>query len=152
MNVMLAAFNLVHDYPGGAVALGPILGKSPATLSHEVKGSLPHAKFGLSDAVKLSEWTGDRRIAHAFAAQIGCMLVSLPDTHRAGTPLQALADMAREFAELVASVTEAASDNRVTRNELMRVEREAGELVASVQVTVEQLSAMLVERHGVACD
>ena len=46
MNVTLAAFNLVADYPGGAVSLGRMLGKNPATLSHEVNPQYATAKLG----------------------------------------------------------------------------------------------------------
>ena len=47
---MDAAFNVVHDYPGGAAALSERLGKGRPALSHEVKGD-GSAKLGLKDAV-----------------------------------------------------------------------------------------------------
>ena len=49
--VMDAAFNVVHDYPGGAAALSERLGKGRSALPHEVKGD-GSAKLGLKDAVK----------------------------------------------------------------------------------------------------
>ena len=147
MNILLSAFHVVHDYPGGAVALGPMLGKNPATLSHEVNPNCVGAKMGLEDAVKLSVLTQDRRIATAFAAQVGCMLMPLPDMPRAGTSFEALAGMAREFAELVATVTEAAADGRVSPNELRRVEAEAAQLVVSVQSTVAHVAALAQRRR-----
>ncbi len=54
MNATLAAFHLVSDYRGGAVALAPLMGKNPATLSHEVNPNYGAAKLGLEDAIKLS--------------------------------------------------------------------------------------------------
>ena len=146
MNISLAAFHTVHDFPGGAVALAPILGKNPATLSHEVNPNYPTAKLGLEDAVKLAVWTQDRRMATAFAAQVGCMLMPLPEVPRAGTCFAALSAMAREFAELVASVTEAAADGRVTPNELKRVETEAAQLMVGVQATVQHIASLAQRR------
>jgi hypothetical protein len=142
MDVMTAAFALVHDYPGGAVALAPVIGKNPATLSHEVNPNYPTAKLGLDDAVKLSVWTQDRRIASAFASQVGCMLLPLPATERECSGIEALTTMAREFAELIAEAGAALADNRVTPNEIARIQEEAAQLVASVETTLHKLTAM----------
>jgi hypothetical protein len=145
MNPTLAAFNLVRDYPGGATTLGPLIGKNPATLSHEVNPHYPTAKLGLEDAVRLSMLTRDLRIASAFASEVNCMLLPLPDPGVEPSSFQVLATMAREFAELVARVTEASADGHVTPNEARAVEREASELVASVQATVRHLNSMVRE-------
>lgn len=150
MNILLAAFHTVHDFPGGAVALAPILGKNPATLSHEVNPNYSTAKLGLEDAVKLAVWTQDRRMATAFAAQVGCMLLPLPEVPRAGTCFEALSAMAREFAELVASVSEGVGDGRVTPNELKRVEIEAAQLVERVQATVAHVASLAQSRGPAA--
>jgi len=77
MNEMDAAYNLVHDYPGGADSIAPRVGKAPSTLCHEV-ARLGTAKLGLQTAVKLSVASGDRRILEAFAAQCDCMILPLP--------------------------------------------------------------------------
>ena len=150
MNILLSAFHVVHDHPGGAVVLGPMLGKNPATLSHEVNPNYAGAKLGLEDAVKLSVLTQDRRIATAFAAQVGCMLLALPEVSRAGTCFESLAAMAREFAELVASISESAADGRVSPNELKRVQTEAAQLVESVQSTVAHVATLAQRREPAA--
>ena len=49
-----AAYNVVADYPGGATALGPLIGKAASTLSHEVDLRYPGAKLGLHDAAKIT--------------------------------------------------------------------------------------------------
>lgn len=141
MNPTLAAFHLVRDYPNGAVALGPMMGKNSATLSHEVSPNYPSAKLGLEDAVRLTLITGDMRIANAFAAEVNCMLLPLPNQAAAPTSFTVLAKMAQEFAELVARVTDASTDGR-TQNEARAVEREAGELIACVQATVQHVNAL----------
>lgn len=50
MNVLDAAALVVDEYPGGACALGPRLGKSGGTLAHELHGQ-GTAKLGLLTAV-----------------------------------------------------------------------------------------------------
>lgn len=147
MDVMSAAFNLVHNYPGGAVALAPMLGKNPATLSHEVSPHYPTAKFGLEDAVKASVWTGDRSIASAFASQVGCMLVPLPQVAGDLNGFEALSKMAKEFGELVGEVGDTVSDGKVTPNELKRVQAEAAQLVAAVEATVQHVAGLVARQR-----
>ena len=142
MDVMLAAFHLVRDYPGGAVALGPMIGKGAATLSHEVNPNYPTAKLGLDDAVRLSVLTRDKRIATAFAAEVGAMLVPLPDAGMDCTSFGAISAMAREFSEMVGRVGEALADGRVSSNELSAVQAEAARLVAAVQTTVQHVATV----------
>ena len=77
MNVIDAAYGVVHDYPGGSDSLAPRLGKASVTLSHEV-ARVGTAKLGLDTAVKVSVLTGDFRILDAFALQCGRMVLPLP--------------------------------------------------------------------------
>jgi hypothetical protein len=142
MDVLHAAMNLVHDHPGGAQDLGPKIGKAGSTLSHEVNPQYPHAKLGLLDALKLSVVSGNRGILNAFAAECGCLV--LPMVQNAGgdgDTLNALGAMAREFGELVAEVSCAMADGRVSDNEMARVETEAGQLMQALQRVVGVLKA-----------
>jgi hypothetical protein len=143
MNVQTAAFNLVHDYPGGATALAPLLGKSASTLSHEVDPNYPTAKLGLADALKLTMLSKDRSVLNAFAMACHCMVLPLPacadgvddDTFKGVTR------MAREFAEVIGEISAVTADGRVSDNELRRVEGEAAELVSAVQMVLTALRA-----------
>lgn len=134
MDVLTAAMHLVHDHPGGATALAPLLGKAASSLNHELSPRCEHAKLGLLDAVKLSVLTNDTRIAAAFAAELGCLLLPAPPAD-VGDPqaMQALAHLAREFGDVVGELGRSLADGRVCDNELVRVEREAGELLQALQ-------------------
>lgn len=142
MNITLAAFHVVHDYPGGAAVLGPMLGKNPATLSHEVNPNYGTAKLGVEDALKLTQLTTDLRILSAFAAQADCMLIPLASAGQVDGCMELVAATAREFAELVQSISTATADGSVTANELKRVETEASQLVACVQRAVQHVNAL----------
>jgi hypothetical protein len=141
MNVQTAAFNLVHDHPGGTSALAPLLGKSTSTLNHEVDPNYTTAKLGLADALKLTLLTKNHSILNAFAMACHCMVVPLPacsdndddDTFRSVTRV------AREFAELISEVSEVTADGAVSDNELRRVDSEATELVAAIQAVLTTL-------------
>ena len=144
MDVLTAAYHLVADYPGGATALAPQLGKAAGSLSHEVNRNSPHAKLGLVDAVKLTVLSGDTRIVAAFAAEAGGLFIpGVPAGSSDTDTMEALGRLAKEFSDLVGLTTTAMADRRVTSNELDRLEREAGELVVAAQ----QVLALVRSRH-----
>lgn len=138
--VLDAAFNLVHDHPGGAASLAPRLGKNPATLCHEVTGH-GTAKLGLETAVKLSVLTGDMRILNAMAAQCGCLVLPLVchEGEEGEAVMARLGVAAKEFGEFVAEVAADSRDGRISANELKSIEREWGELVSAGQSLVGHL-------------
>ena len=152
MNVRDAAYHLVHDYPGGAEALAPRLGKRATSLSAEVSpnpvlGShgRPAAKLGLLETMTMMQMSGDHRVLFAMAAELGYLAVPLPrvdeDDHSdAATAAQRLGELAREFADVMGAAVTGLADGRLTDNELSQVEDEWGQLVARGQ----QLLALFV--------
>lgn len=128
-----SAYNVVQDYPGGAASLAPRMGKGVSTLSHETtaRGT---AKLGLVDAEKITQLTGDLRILHAFAANCGQMLVPLPDAMavEGDDCMLRLADSAREFGGLCAEVAGDLADGSISDNELNRIDKACGQLIASL--------------------
>ena len=102
MNLLDAAYNVVHDYPGGSHSLAPRIGKSATTLSHEVAAH-GTAKLGLIDAAKITVLSGDLRILEVFAINAGQMLVPLPIDFdaRSDDSMARLADSTQEFGNLL---------------------------------------------------
>ena len=141
MNMLDSAYNVVHDYAGGAQSLAPRMGKSPTTLAHEVSGQ-GSAKLGLLDAAKITHLPGDLRILAAFAANAGQMLVPLPHVVDLASDdcMLRLADTAKEFGELCREVACDLSDGAITDNELGRIDRECGQLMASLHALRESLA------------
>lgn len=133
MNLLDAAYNLVHDYPGGSESLAPRLGKSPTSLSHEVKAT-GTAKLGLLDAEKATVLTGDLRILVAFATNCGQMLVPLPsiDAREGDDCMKHLGGAVKEFGDLCTEVASDLADGRISDNELRRIDAECGQLIAAV--------------------
>lgn len=144
MSLQDAFFCVVHDYPGGAVSLAPRLGKSPTTLSHECTRT-GTAKAGLLDAEKITLLTGDLRILETFAMDCGQMIVPLPDAVMVADNdcMLRLADSAREFGELCKEVaTDLSNDGKISDNELRRIDKETGELIASLHALRESLARL----------
>ena len=134
MNVLDAACNTAHDYPGGAKALSLRMGKGANTLTDEVNPRLTHAKLGLLDAIKLQLFADDYRVLYAMAAELGHACFPLPVLdHLDGNCSQSVATVAKEFGELMTEVAQGLADGEVNDNELKRLEREAGQLVSALQ-------------------
>lgn len=133
MNVTQAAFRLVRDFPGGAVALAPFLGKSAATLSHEVNPAMPTYKLGIQTAVDMTIASRNPAILNAFAAECGFMVLPLPSVEAGDDVVNRIAGLAKEFAEEVQAVSDALADGEVTANEVKRIEREGADVIAAVQ-------------------
>lgn len=131
MDVKTAAFNVGHDFEGGVVALGPLIGKNATTLNQELSGT-GSAKLGLSDAVKMTIRTRDYRILDAFNLQCGRMSVPLPEMLdlESDDCMRALAETSREFGELCTEVCSSLVDGSVSDNEFSRIQREAGDMIA----------------------
>lgn len=143
MNVIDAAYNVVHEYKGGAESLAPRLsGKSATTLSHEV-AKVGTAKFGLETAVAVTMLTGDMRILEAFAVQCGRMTLPLPEllTSMGDDCLGRLGDVLRESGQLVAEVSGGLGDGVITDNEADRIERECGHLIATASALMAAVRA-----------
>jgi hypothetical protein len=130
MNTLDAAYNLVHDYPGGAHSLGPRIGKKPSTLNHEVAGD-GSAKFGLLDAVKATRLSKNFSILYAFAEDCNHMCIPLPTAEGAPTSsiLAGLAKSSEHFAELCNQVINSAADGKINDNELDRIQRARADLL-----------------------
>lgn len=144
MDVMGAAFNVGEDYrPGGARGLAQAIGENPNTFSHALTETAG-AKLGLKTAVKMTKRTGDLRILLAFAAECGQMCVPLPEALDldGNDCMRALAETSKEFNDVVQAVCMALSDDgRVSANELERVDREGGEMLAKLQMLLATVRA-----------
>lgn len=142
MNELDAAYNLVHDYPGGAESLAPRIGKNATTLCHEVAG-VGTAKLGMLTARKLSVASGDMRILEAFAGQCGFMLLPLPSALQMGkdTCMERLGEVLRESSEVVRETVTGLADGELSDNERSRIERDCGKLVSSVSAFMRAVDA-----------
>lgn len=66
-----AAYDTVHEYPGGAEALGPRVAMSPKVLDSRVNPNIHIHHLSLNDAVRIMALTGDHRILRAQCRHLG---------------------------------------------------------------------------------
>lgn len=142
MNLLDAAYNTVHDYPGGAQVIAARMGKNPNSLSHELT-STGTAKLGLLDALKITQLTGDKRILESFAANTGFTLVPVSHGTEASPMdcMKNLANLVQEFGALCTEVSMDLTDQQITDNELARIDRESLKVIGAVHALRESLAA-----------
>ncbi|OAL84336.1 hypothetical protein AY605_06625 [Acinetobacter sp. SFD] len=80
MNILDAAYNTVHNYPGGAAALAPRIGiKSQAVLNSKVNPNTDTHHLTLAEASKLMAMTGDYQILQSLNSEHGKISIDLPE-------------------------------------------------------------------------
>lgn len=123
MDVMAAAHRLVHACPGGATARGALIGKSGQVLINEVNPRNVTHKFGLLDAVNLSDAAGDPVVLFAFAQRMGYVCMPSRFTGRsAESPILALSGLISAHGDVGEAIALALSDGRIDLSELDDIE------------------------------
>jgi hypothetical protein len=142
--VLHAASNTAEDFPGGTTGMAGALCKNKFSLMHELSGT-GAAKLGLIDALKMVKRSGDFRIINAAAAECGGIFVPLPEAFEGSDPLLNLAELAKEFSDLIAEVTGDVRDAEISSNEMARLNEHWGRLVAAGQHMMVQLRGRFEE-------
>lgn len=76
MNTRDAAFLTGHHYPGGVPALAARMGMDARELSPKLNPNT--GNIGLDEAVVMMALSGDHRILHAMAGELGYLLTQQP--------------------------------------------------------------------------
>lgn len=147
MNVTDAAYDTVHQYPGGSEALAPRMGMSAATLRGKVNPNTDRNLLSLQEADTLMGRTGDYRILHALCAEHG-FIAQRVDAPHSGNLITALLSAAAAKGDLAELVSEAMADNRITPNEADAISRACQQVMAAL-VQVSQHAEAAAERGGV---
>lgn len=122
MNITDAAYNTVHDYPGGASAIAPRLGiKSPAVLNSKVNPNTDTHHLTLAEASKIMAITGDFRILQSLNAEHGKVSIDLPviPECRDITLTDLVLSIGMGGGDVCAVFKEMMADGRITQGEAM---------------------------------
>ncbi|BDU17548.1 MULTISPECIES: phage regulatory CII family protein [Lysobacter] len=120
MNIIDAAYQTVHDYPGGSESLAPRIGMSPAVLRNKVNPNNDTHHLTVREANMIMAFTKDYRMLHALSAEHGFVLQKAEDAAE-GTVFQLLLRANAAEGDLDKELNDALADGRLTQNELKRV-------------------------------
>lgn len=139
MSLTDAVKRAARGYPGGVEGIAARMKKSHSTLEKELR-SASGFKLGLEDAAEVVALSHDAGGAHALdlinslAELVNAEVVLLPDLGNASTNTAGyVANLMREFSDVIASVGEAVADGSVSPNELARIEKHWSEVQSEGQ-------------------
>lgn len=118
-----AMHQVVHQYPGGAVALAPLCGMRPGTLSNKVNPEYDGTSLFVSEAVVVQHAAKRFDILFAEAALLHHTCIPLGDFSRVSDMelLSVYADYHARLGAMAHSVSAAFADGRVTREECAQI-------------------------------
>lgn len=140
MNVSDAAYDTVHQYPGGSVSLAPRMGMSDAVLRGKVNPNSDRNKLSIEEADAMMGKADDFRILHALCANHGFVAIKT-DAPEIGCLNTAMLQVAASKGGLAGLLLDVLADNEVTKNE-------ADKVVRKVMATIQALNA--VAQHAMA--
>lgn len=129
VDVEIAAFHLVHDFKGGAPALGPLAGIDATLLSNKVNPNNDRNHLMLKEAVRIQMASGDHRVLHAMAENLGEVCLPLPEV-KDGDLLKDTLRSTRAVGEMMREIDVSLADDVVTANELRRIQHATLDAVA----------------------
>lgn len=144
MSVADAAYNVVHDYPGGAAALQVRMG-GKTNLSAEVNPNIRTAKLGVEDAVTVQLMARDYRILYAMAVELRHfppMPMPEPVDNVDQPCIRTASDVVKEAADVLHTTVESLADNDVSDNDMARFDKEWSELIVKGQALRQQMAAL----------
>ena len=145
MNVIDAAHAAVHDYPGGSPALAVRMGMSAAVLRNKVNPNNSQHHLTLLEAVRLVSLTGDKRLAHAFAMEVGGLFLDGAEDDELVSDMAVLESVTAVFSRAGAlgnAVHSSLSDGRLTSREMKSIRKEAYQLRLKAVHLVQRLLAI----------
>lgn len=142
-DLAIAGHGLVHDFPGGAAKLGPLVGVAPGTLCNKANPHQEH-DFTLREAVRLSAVTGDMRLIDAVERLLGRVAVPVDDYQGSSDVdlLSRWADWQAELGESARTIRDALADGRIEQAELREIKRELFEDFAAALALLQRLEAI----------
>lgn len=144
-DVLDAAYQLAHGYPGGIGALALRMGVSDNTLTHKVNPNNSTHHLSLREAVAMQSLSGNAAILHAMADALGYTCARATPDQSGGDPLDTAMRLQVAHADLVRATADAlrARDGAVTSNQLRRAEHDAQELIAAIGHTLALLRSRM---------
>lgn len=124
MNIIDAAYNTVHDYPGGASALAQRIGiKSPAVLNSKVNANTETHHLTLAEASKVMALTNDFRILQALCSEHRKVAIDIPEIpescDRDMTLTEHVLNIGISGGDITSLFKEMMADGRITKGEAM---------------------------------
>ncbi len=133
MNILDAAYNIGHSYPGGAKLLAQRLGINQAVFNSKLNPNTPTHHLTLDEAYRMSMLTARSDILEAMADDMGYALVKLPTPNDDEDLSTAIRKDVGEFGRYMEMIDKTLSNGVITQTERKYLEEEVIQVLARTQ-------------------
>ena len=133
MNILDAAYNIGHDYPGGAKLLAQRLGINQAVFNSKLNPNTPTHHLALDEAYRMSMLTQRSDILEAWADDMGYALVKLPIANDDEDLSTAIRKDVGEFGRYMDLIDKTLANGSITQTERKYLEEEVIQVLARTQ-------------------
>ena len=139
LDLQMACYHAVHDYPGGAGAVAVMSDTDMPVLQKKLNPNLDSHKINVRDLQTICEVTQDPRILQTVCSYYNAGYFLLPTAIEINqeTLLQQSADLSREVGELMQVVTQAVSDGKANIDDVLALDKKLMELISSAKMLIE---------------
>jgi len=141
-----AKYQLVHNYPGGAVALAPLVDRTPSVLSNKVNPNVDTHHLTVDEAVTLQAITHNFDLLKAVATILNHVVIELPSVNLAESSdieiLDTWAKWKEDIGQTATAIRHALEDGNITKDELASIKMEIFEDFAREMELFARLEAM----------
>lgn len=142
MNIIDSAHATVHEYPGGSQSLAPRIGMSPVVLNSKVNPNTSTHHLTLVEAHRVMALTGDHRMLHELAQDLGYLLTPLDaDVQGDASVMELVLDMNAAQGELARELHDALSDGVLTTREVNEIRSDCHGNIRAILVLLRKLTA-----------
>lgn len=149
MNVELAFFHACKRYPGGITAVAHLLKMNPDVLQKKLSPTCTSHHLNVDEAELITELVGDPAGAIELARAAGMACIPMAAAHGEGSLHKGMADVGKEFSDLMNEFSEATRDNKISPNECDRFQREAIELFSACMAELARMRVLAATRAPV---
>lgn len=139
MNILDAAYNIGHDYPGGAKLLAQRLGINQAVFNSKLNPNTKTHHLTMEEAHRMGQLTGRTDILQAMADDMGYVLVKPPETSSEVEVSISIRRNVAEFGRWMDVIDRSLDDSHITQTERKNLQ----ESVLKVLSRAQHLQALL---------
>lgn len=146
--VSTAVFDTAHHYPGGAHALGVLVGIGGKVLANKCNPHSDTHHLTLAEALRIMALTGDHQILRAMCHELGYLnpIPRLDSTTVADDALlDLLASVFAEAGDVARSLQQALADGRITPKEYADIEQQSIEAQSALATLLDRVRSLVVE-------
>ena len=140
-----AKYRVVHDFPGGAVRLGPLVGMRPGVLSNKVNPDCETHHLTVDEAIVIQNATGNCAVLNAEAMALNRICIELADFSGSSDVeiLTAYAKYHAELGETAKAIAAALEDGRLTKREVDKIRLEGFQDMQTFFALLHRLEALI---------